>query len=317
MWGLANGFDNKVAAWLSKIAWTLPSLFCLSGYLMFKGFSYETCKGKLWNRVKRLAAPLYLINWAIVAFVAIGQLLGHNFGDKYDSCWYFKRTLCIAKGTGFTPLWYIRTLLIFMLASPIVYFFLRRSWGQLVLICGSIVWCLLSTCLGLDEELAMIIPSYAIAVYIFGGILAVRGREICEFARRYWFVWVVLYLIGLVTPNFFDQCQFNGIVGALQCMFWFSMAGWFERFLKFSIFKFLCSCAFFIYIIHVDMQWHGLGRMLGVAFRSFPPSLLGLQGAFLASLTLFFAFNIVSCSAVWLLLNRTCPLLARTLNGRL
>jgi hypothetical protein len=204
-----------------------------------------------------------------------------------------------------------------MLPAPIIFLVLRKKLGAFLLLGVSIAWCLLSTYFGFDRKLWMVAPSYSMVAYIFGGILAVNGKDICNFAYKYWPAGLALYLGGLISTIFVVKYQYNGILCAMQCIFWFSLAPLFERFMKFKTFKFLGSCAFFIYVVHVNMQWAGSGRILGFAFKSLPPGVLGYPGAFLASLFLFFVFNLLSCSALWVILCRLCPWLARTLNGRL
>lgn len=119
----------------------VPLFFFISGFLFFYstsnhgGFDVATYRRKLIGRTKTLVCPFVFWNLAIVAFYAMAQvflpsLMSGNTKHVADfsfldwlSCFYdFQGTRCPVN----VPLWFVRDLIILVVASPMLYFLVRR-----------------------------------------------------------------------------------------------------------------------------------------------------------------------------------------------
>ena len=318
----AGVLDRTAQGWFHAVEFVLPSLFLLSGYLLMRGYSFETFGRKFVSRLKRLAAPLYLINWAILLIMVIGVLAGVVHNAKYDFAWGIKRFFCISPGCGFTPLWYLRTLLIFTIASPLFYFCVRGRISRIVTLIAVGVWCVFEHLLGLDDlantNLPWFVPGYALASFVLGASLSYWTDDLCAFARRYrWplvLAWVGSIAVSVLAPWHLSR---HGLVLVFQCLAWFAFADVFSRWATRKLFVMLSECSFFIYVFHVDMQWDVMDEPVLALWNACPDSITSIPGALAFAHSSMFLVNVFLCVMLYLVLKKVFPLCARILNGRL
>lgn len=316
----ASAFDCRLQGWAHTIEFVLPSLFCLSGYLLMRGYSMESFRRKLVNRLKRLAAPLYLVNWAILAFIPIALAVGLVHDPKYNLSWGISRFLCIAPGCGFTPLWYLRTLLLLTFASPLIYLGLRGRRMRIVTLSAVAVWCVLEHMFGLlESNLSWYMPGYAVSCFMLGAALSYWTDDLCVFARRYRWLFVVAWAgsIAVSVLVLGSVVARHGLVLIFQCLAWFAFADWFAKLNKSRLFQLLAECSFFIYVFHVDMQWDVMTKPVHALWNSCPDSITSIPGALAFAHSSMFLVNVFLCVMLYLVLKRVFPLCARILNGRL
>ena len=310
--------EQFFAHFIHRSAYTLPALFCLSGYLMLTGYSVETIKHKYWSRCKRLLAPRLVVNWGVVLLVGSGMVLGLVHNPKYDMEWAVRSILGIKAGATLSTFWYIRTLLIFTICSPILYFILRRTIGQIVLLVLSVGWCVLSLVLGIDEPLAKIIPSFSILSFLIGSVFAIRKINILEFSYRNRLPIALVYFLSVffwcLTASPF--CH-NGFVQAVQCLFWFSMAKWFGNFMRNRCYMYLCESAFFVFAFHAEINSLVTGRLLHGVYDMIPRTWLMWPGELLCITFLSFTVNLILTLLLYAIGKKLCPFMTRIMNGRL
>lgn len=128
----------------------VPCFFFISGYLFFSKledkWDWDIWKGKMQKRAKTLLLP-YLL-WNIIAFLAFwiyAQVVGspiplpqHYLNEGgIRMFWSVNGGIPIGSQTYPVdgPLWFIRDLIFFILATPLVFFFVKRTgfYGVLVL----------------------------------------------------------------------------------------------------------------------------------------------------------------------------------------
>lgn len=113
------------------VAWTTPTFFFISGYLLTLNSSSSDYRRKMKSRLERIGIPYFAWNlFFLCAFLLCNTLFPHALiaidgGHRHTLFW------CICKVVGFStlpadnPLWYVRALLGYSLFFPIVMWMAR------------------------------------------------------------------------------------------------------------------------------------------------------------------------------------------------
>ena len=119
-----NIFIQRFISELTAVA--IPCFFAVSGFLFFLGANnFSEISAKLKRRVKTLLIPFLLWNvlfitlWALLYGLvpSLREQLIHSFGIDFSLSWFAKR-LTVSPIVG--QFWYIRTLIIICLFTPIM-----------------------------------------------------------------------------------------------------------------------------------------------------------------------------------------------------
>lgn len=200
----------------------MPAFFMISGYLLFQKFSLASWPNKMMRRVKRLAVPYLAWNIFFVAFyLALAHFVPRlgtrvaSFGlDTIGGAVSKIASLTVAPIDG--PLWFLRVLFLFSLASPILWWLMRFGRG-FVLLGLTVVWCAGEGVLGLTETLHLTIPAYALACFVAGGVVARNGKEIVATFRPWgWFalgLFACLIRAAIAVPRLCANVEPNAAVG--------------------------------------------------------------------------------------------------------
>lgn len=182
----------------------LPTLFFLSGYLLFRNYSNAQYGRKIWSRVRRLAVPYLAWNVLFVvvylAFAAVVPRLATRvaqFGlDTWSGCLDKIVSLTIHPIDG--PLWFVRTLFVFALFAPVLDWVFRKvpAWG-LAMLCVALVG---ATALfpAQAEALKMTYPAYAAIAFVTGGGMAARLFDAPAFFQRHRMVFLPISVAAMV-----------------------------------------------------------------------------------------------------------------------
>lgn len=154
------GWCSFIVHWISDVVTKscVPLFFLISGYLFFKGVGEDFLSvkypDKLKKRIRTLLIP-YLI-WNLLYFVYNAAFKGLNLTPLSVAGAFFVRPdlLPASYYPAYTPLWFIRELMLLMLLSPLVYYIfvrLPKYCGHLVLftlfVCGLFsLWPLADPC---------------------------------------------------------------------------------------------------------------------------------------------------------------------------
>lgn len=178
----------------------LPTLFLVSGWLYFRNFDITKYGDKLKARVKRLFVPY--VAWNVIM---IGVYWGMSFlsarsqwrfaGFHLDSGWdCLMAVLPVTSFSPDAPTWFIRTLLIFAVLSPVIYCLFKYCSGK-------VVWCMILLPLGWalwsHSTTWGGIKPYAISCFVMGGWIAYRGIDLCELVRKHRTVLIVVGLLAI------------------------------------------------------------------------------------------------------------------------
>lgn len=187
----------------------LPALFLISGYLLFKNYTLKSYPKKILRRVKRLFVPYIIWNTTFVLFFLACKNFIPRLGARVESFGLESFSGAFSKILDLTvhpidgPLWFLRTLFILSLASPLIYVVMKskkiiiRYSGFLII--GALYFICYQT--GVMYSLLMTYPLYAITLFYIGGLLATNKKEAASLAFvSNW--WVIPCAIGLVLNAF-------------------------------------------------------------------------------------------------------------------
>lgn len=178
----------------------LPALFFISGFLLFKNYNITIFGNKLKRRCKRLLIPYLSWNMFFCMFYIIGALLIPRLAIRVDAFQLNSFSGAIDKIISVNippidgPLWFIRTLFLYTLISPLLYYFITRNKYL-----GFIVILIYFTCayhFGFITKIGMSYPCYALLSFYLGGI--VSNRKSIDLIKLFSSpAFLILSLIGL------------------------------------------------------------------------------------------------------------------------
>ena len=287
-----KGFDwylmRFITCYLAHLL--LPTLFLISGWLLFRDFTIGKYGQKLLSRMKRLLIPfvcwnlLYVFLFALMAFLnsrAAGKLEAVNTVNGFAMS-----VLPLPWGAPLdTPMWFARDLFYLALISPIFYWCYRKIplAAHVCVAIMPIVWAFIFNC-----GMAWFKP-YEISTFYVGGLLAVRKRDLAESCLKNgrWLVPVAVAAIGgAFALDFYGIPTSLGAYGVRDLAFvlgaplFICLAGTFPALYDNRVGEALRLAGFFIYAGHiyvVSLVMHGLkGRLGGCTLTSFAIALVSM-----------------------------------------
>ena len=184
----------------------MPTFFMISGYLLFQNYTARTYPMKMWRRVKKLLIPYIVWNVTfVVIYLSLSKVVPRlglrvaTFGLDTVKGALFK-ILNVFELPIDGPLWFIRTLFLLALISPLLYVFMR--WSKVLTICLCLIWCVAEVYMGYTDALHLVLPSYGLTCFVIGGVIALSRRNLISFFSN---------KIYLITGFVF--CFLRGIVG--------------------------------------------------------------------------------------------------------
>lgn len=286
---------------------SVPLFFFFSGFLFFyrSSFNAQTYLQKLRKRGRTLLVP-YLL-WNLIAIVLTfalhfflsdmvteGPDSNYSLLDYLQSFWEFKP---FHHGTPINdPLWFMRDLMVVMLASPLVYFLLKygKRYGLAFL---GVLWMF-----GWWIKL----PGFSIAALFFYSAGAYFSIHRINFVERFapYLSWATgVYLFSAILQFYFRHTTaasylsniniLSGIVLAISLTSLFLAKG------KWRVKSFLSEVSFFIYV------YHGL-----IVYRLTSRAFMMLPHADIILLLIYLTCPIIICGIgipLYYVLNRFFP----------
>lgn len=165
----------------------VPFFFAISGYLFFRTYCIKDVKRKLVSRVHTLLIPYILWNIGYAVFMIGLTKLGfiHNavIGENIGNI------LLQIVNSEFSPLWFIKYLMIFVLTSPGIYYLLKNKYtgAVLILLCiGANTYFFYSGKMSVPLNVNannLIMFNYQYIYYIFGAYMALNFKEFVEISN--------------------------------------------------------------------------------------------------------------------------------------
>lgn len=335
-WNTLSGLDafNWLRVCGSYVLPTVavPCFFLISGYLFFRKtgeWSVGTYRTKITRRLRTLAVPYVL--WNVVALLAFSgpALRGlltegvaglteawraqggwHIFWDSHvfsdARCDWMGRPV-LTSGPLVAPLWFLRDLLVVSLASPLVYWWVRRlrMWGIV----------LLGLCYASDvcPQLPGLSP-VAVFFFSFGAYYSLNGKDMVVSMRRMevpaalaavvFFVPSVM-LMGRTTPAGQLVMPFFDFFGVITTVNLFSRLA--ERGCRLGMRY--AKASFFIYALHCILILPYVSKAMQALLPSEHPAVLALR--YVATPVVILSV----CLALYVLLRCCCPKLLGLLTG--
>lgn len=185
----------------------IPIFFFISGFLFFVSFSSpRDISRKLQRRVRSLLFPylawnmIYLILWCSLATLPpLHDSIVKAYGIEWNALWFIKK-ITIAPIAG--VFWYIRTLMLFCLATPMLFLFYKRLWLILPLIVILFIRWKAIDCSLLSTE--------GMLFFTLGGFAGNRNWNFQALNRKWLFILGALGIITLVLPLFEINFRYRG-----------------------------------------------------------------------------------------------------------
>lgn len=211
--GVEYGVWNFLCTGLAPVL--LPTLFFLSGYLLFRNYTNAAYGRKIWSRVKRLAVPYLAWNALFVVVYLAFSAVVPRLAMRVDQFGLDTLAGCVEKIASLTvhpidgPLWFVRALFVFALFAPVFAWLFRKLpvWVlgvvAVLLIGGTALFPLQA------EATLMTYPAYALVAFITGGQPLIRlthlpssvasgGRAL---GCRWWRWWACLFCRRMLVPS--------------------------------------------------------------------------------------------------------------------
>ena len=228
----------------------VPLFFVISGFLFFRGnaWSKEIYFKKLRSRAGTLLVPY--LTWACLAIVWRLTVQPHFYPDDPLSVKSLLMQFSASSGMNF-PFWFIRELMICCVATPLIYWCVKRFSFVPVLALGIVVFA--------GGAIPIPIPGIgttSIFFFTLGATLALEKIDFVEVCRKHAFPLAVLYVpVALWDWRSFENFQ-NGLPLAHNCGIFIGGAaavGLTARAVERGIFRrreFLENGAFFVFAAH-------------------------------------------------------------------
>ena len=165
----------------------VPMFFMISGYLFYRTFKPENTKEKLLTRVRTLVIPYFV--WNVIYTVFTVVLYKLNFIKNADIEFNWK-ILIQTINSDFSPLWFLKYLIVFSLIAPAMYYLLKNKYiGGAVVASTIALNVVLITCGVIKAPLEVNSNSFAMfnyqyVYYVVGAYSALHLKNVIEQPHR-------------------------------------------------------------------------------------------------------------------------------------
>lgn len=307
----------------------VPFFFWMSGLLFFykTDFSWSAYLGKLRRRFRSLFIPYVL--WNIIAVLWTAKIFLPFLSSIFSNAGGVKLNLTLS-GVLYTffdnsrglfilpdaappatmlpadgPLWYVRDLMILILFSPVIYWFIKRLG----------LWCILLLYIVFlfflpDGYFGLLLSS--LLFFSWGAYYGIHHIDVIARFRRYRLapvIYLVITLLDLVTY----RMPINPIMPRLGEPFGIiaivSIASWFLETGKVKVNKTLSNSSFFVFALHIFII-NDIAKVLFIALGK-PDNTYVLLGFYF--LVPFIVAAI--CVGIYMAVKRVTPSLCSLLTG--
>lgn len=244
LYGIYQGSVYLAESILESAAnFAVPMFFTISGYLFYRNYRPEFAAGKLKKRIKTVFIPW--MTWGVIYslfFVALSYLpILNRVVNQRTS--FFSSFLNLFTIRESTHLWYLRNLMIYIVAAPILYYVLRHKWSlpaYMILMLG---------CYQVLNDRIYSISMYSIFFFL-GGWSAIHSQTIVEqaYSKRLRIVALFALLLLLVATWKTLRAPYTFFVYLLGMPLIWIAADSFRSARPMSDFM---RSSFFIYVSHV------------------------------------------------------------------
>ena len=314
---ILSSSGNGLYILIRDVSWTLPTFFLLSGYLLFQNMDIIAWKGKLLRRIKRLLIPFIIWNAIFVALFLIVKLImpmtvkSFENGAGQSIPWCLGKILGVSVQTGDPPLWYIRTLMMYVFASPLLIFIFKARSFCYVWITALLCFAIVADALCWNKAIKIIVPPYSLICFSIGAYIAHCKQSLVDLVLGHRIAFFIVglfgYIIGVWTV---PRCCVD-LIYCLYAWFWpvvvFVGIGLFRNIVATTLIK----PSFFIFAFHFMFRpfWEKFWLLLGGHFD--------IVGYLYVPVFFEFVCTIGICCACYYMIRWRFPIVADILNGDL
>lgn len=189
----------------SAVNLAMPVFFFFSGYLLMQGFRFENYFEKIKRRVKRLCVPYVLWNLIfVVSYLAMSSVVP-RIQRRVDSFEITTLSGILTKTLGFLtppinmPLWFIRTIFIYAVISPLFLLLWKKGRGVLLWIV-SFLWILFLLVSGLDADWVNSYSALSFCMFVLGVHFSLQRVDPIGFFRGR--IWLIIGFSAFVLRTF-------------------------------------------------------------------------------------------------------------------
>lgn len=313
----------------SHLCWlAIPCFFLISGYFLFQSYSLVAWPEKMKRRIRRLVVPYVSWNLLFVLFYLMMGSLVPRLALRIETFGLNTFGGAISKIVSLTvppidgPLWFLRVIFLLACLSPILYGVMRLRGGA-VAFAIALAWAVMEPLTGFGDHLRLTAPAYAIACFVGGGVLSLRGKDLLSVFRSCAWLWMglvacatrAIFLVPLsVSTESLSPAQSSlmSVLAVAEAPALLSLVSRFpiKRIVNRRIFRFFSGMSFFAYAGHFlfcSMVLHSLAPVCGA---------LGLGKMTLLILAFVF-LGTGLMAAVYCLAKRFVPKFLRVFDGTL
>ena len=302
---------------IRDVSWTLPTFFLLSGYLLFQNIDMRAWRRKIVRRMKRLVVPFFVWNaifvllFLLIKFIVPTVVSSFENGGGQSIVWSVTKVLGLSLQPGDPPLWYIRTLMLYVLAAPLLILIFKVKVLSYVWIIVLVSFAIVADLLSWDKFIKIVIPPYSLICFSVGAYIAHCNINLVKFVMRYR---LAFFLVGLFGYLFrllpLPKCC-TDLVYCLYAWFWpvviFGCMGLFRN----NTARLLIRPSFFIFACHF------IFRPFWTKIWSLSSWHVNLESFLIIPIFCEFLATIGMCCVCYFTLKRFLPAVADTLNGDL
>ena len=283
-YGSLNTFDayNIFRRFCSNIfpSLAVPSFFFLSGYLFFKKlekWNWNVWKLKFCSRIKTLVIPYFLwitiyVFYKYKIYNIIGAIVIKGRSFSLFSDWYNENggihmfwdsiqwdnnafnwlggIAAHSTAPDLVPLWFLRDLFTIIVATPIIYYFIKKTGITIIIILGiAYITKIYPDIHGLTSITAFF--------FTMGAYISINGWDIftvfIKYRKSIFFIWILLLIINMffaVGPQMHLRTYFSGLYTLAGVISVFNLTHWLVRYRGFHSKRILVEPCFFIYAFH-------------------------------------------------------------------
>jgi fucose 4-O-acetylase-like acetyltransferase len=263
---------------ISLILVRVPLFFFISGFLFFRNTEGFTCQNylkKLKNRGRTLLIPylFWNITAALIYYIArnipaltewFSKNVEYNLQYLLDCMWSIKNSETVTRGPIAGQFWFVRDLMVAVVLSPVIYFYLNKTKIYGILLLG-MLWFL--------DWWFNVTGLSIIAIFFFvaGAWFSINKRNIVDDMGKVQQWSYILYPLLVIADLFTGDCAVNSFIhraGILVgIVFWINLVAHLLRTKKIGVNLFLASSSFFLFAIHDPFLLSKIRKVLYIIFN--------------------------------------------------
>ena len=296
----------------------VPLFFFISGYLFFRGFhpTFQSYFYKLKGRIRSLFIPYLIYTYIAIFIFAIMQMVlpqmmsgAHEPIAEWSVCDWLRNGLWLYEDEGIPfvgALWFVRNLLVMVVASPIIWWTIHLTKGWIVVALG-ILWYMDVWQFGIPGTMGLFF-------FTTGGVMS-KLNFLNVFARLHyvWAFFLVMLIIDALTKDFEWNAWLHRITILLGVPLFVNFFSFVVVHRKWHIHALLTEATFFVYAAHTPY----IAQFEKIIIKLFPLSSNCIIADMESTILYFFymIFFVTALVLIYWFIKKVSPCFASILTG--